>query len=254
MYALQDLYKRLGDVSLAPLADEVTRCRWIKDAGEIANIRRAVEIQEQAFYKMLPDFGPGVAERDLALTLDFEMLRLGADAIAFDTIAASGPRGALPHGRAGDRVIQPNEMVTFDFGCKYRGYCSDQTVTLCAGTPDAKQQEVCDVVREAHDRVIENIQPGMTGREGDALARDYITEKGYGEYFRHGLGHCVGLFIHEEPRLAPRDDTVLKPGLVITVEPGIYIPGWGGVRLEDLVVITDDGCEVLTSLPKTLVW
>lgn len=230
----------------------VTLLRQVKDANEIEAIRQAVLLTDQIWQTVLPRIHQGVTERDVAFHLETELRRQGAEGMAFATIVASGPRGALPHGIAADRQLQNGDFVTVDFGCRLNGYHSDMTRTVALGTVSPKQQEIYDVVLKAQEHAIANLRPGMTGKEGDALARDIIRDAGYGEYFGHGLGHSLGLAIHENPRLSPSDDTELLPGMVLTVEPGIYLPEWGGVRIEDVVVLRDTGCEVLTTSDKRL--
>ena len=171
---------------------------------------------------------------------------------SFDFIVASGERGALPHGRASDKRLAAGELVTVDYGALYRGYCSDETVTVCLGQPDSRQREVYETVRVAQEIAIEAARPGMLFKELDAKARDYIKSKGFGQYFGHGLGHGIGLDIHEHPTVSPRSTTVIEEGMVFTVEPGIYIPGWGGVRIEDSVVMERDGVRRITRVPKQL--
>jgi Xaa-Pro aminopeptidase len=191
-------------------------------------------------------------EAELALQLEFEMRRRGAEGRAFDFIVASGVRGAMPHGRASDKLMQAGELVTIDFGAVLDGYHSDETVTVAVGAISERQHKVYDTVLEAHDRAIAAVRPGITCKELDSIARSYIAEQGFGDYFGHGLGHGVGLEIHEKPVLSPRSDVVVEEGMVFTIEPGIYIPGFGGVRIEDTVVVTADGCRLLTTVPKRL--
>jgi Xaa-Pro aminopeptidase len=193
-----------------------------------------------------------VREIDIAVALEFEMRRRGAEGRAFDFIVASGERGAMPHGRASDKVIRSGELVTIDFGALKDGYHSDETVTVACGKPEIRAREIHSIVKTAHDLAMEAVRPGISCRDLDEVARSYIRNKGFGEYFGHGLGHGVGLEIHELPTLSPRSTAVLEEGMVITVEPGIYIPGFGGVRIEDTVVVTGDGCRVLTSVDKQL--
>ncbi len=180
------------------------------------------------------------------------MRRHGADKEAFDTIVASGPRSALPHGEATDKVICAGELVVIDLGARKQGYHSDITRTVLLGEPDARQQEIYDVVAEAQQRAITSMRSGLLGREVDAIAREYIAGRGYGDYFAHGLGHGLGLAIHDGRILWKKSGIVLKPGMVVTVEPGIYIPDWGGVRIEDDVLVTESGHEVLTHSPREL--
>ncbi|MGE5576866.1 MAG: M24 family metallopeptidase [Syntrophothermus sp.] len=245
--------EKLKGVSLEPLEGVVGKIRMVKDQEEQNTIRKAVEIADQAFKQILSRIIPGVTEREVALELEFIMKRAGAEKLGFDTIIASGPRAALPHGVASDRVIAAGDLVTLDFGCFYQGYTSDMTRTVVVGQATDRQREIYNVVLEAQSAGLRAVRAGLRGSEVDAVARQVIADAGYGEYFGHGLGHGVGLEIHEAPRLAQSDDTLLAPGMVVTVEPGIYIPEWGGVRIEDMVVVTEDGCEVLTQSTKELI-
>jgi Xaa-Pro aminopeptidase len=186
------------------------------------------------------------------MEIDFSLRRLGSERNAFETIVASGIRSSLPHGTPSDRVICSGDFVTMDFGAVFGGYCSDITRTLIMERPDTRQKDIYKLVKQAQETAIKNIQPGMIAADIDRIAREIIASEGYGEAFGHGLGHGVGLDIHEEPRFSPRDKTILEPGMVITVEPGIYLQGWGGVRIEDMIVVTARGCEVLTNSPKSI--
>ncbi len=226
--------------------------RWQKDPEEMAAIRRAAAVADAAFAEVLPAIRPGAVEREIAIELEMRMRRRGAERMAFDIIVASGPRSALPHGVASDRIIGPGEYVTVDFGAVVGGYCSDCTRTVVTGPVTDRQREVYDTVLRAQGAALAGLRPGLTGREADALARSVIVDAGYGEAFGHSLGHGVGLAVHEGPTLSPREEAVLQPGAVVTVEPGIYLEGWGGVRIEDLVVVTGAGCENLTRSPKDL--
>ena len=237
---------------LVPLGAELDDLRIIKDAGEIELLGKAAEIASNALLEILGEMKPDAIERDLALLLEFAMRKSGAEDKAFDFIVASGDRGALPHGRASDKKILSGELVTLDFGAVYNGYNSDETVTIAIGTPDNRQREVYQIVKDAHDLAIESVRPGISFKELDEKARDYIEKKGYGQYFGHGLGHGVGLDIHEKPVVSFRSDGVAAEGMVFTIEPGIYLPGWGGVRIEDTVYVTGDGCCLLTKVPKDL--
>jgi len=227
--------------------------RAVKDESELAVMREAAQLADRAFQHVLPKIRPGVTEREIALELEWFLRGQGADAMAFDTIVASGPRSAMPHGVASERAIGPGEFVTLDFGAYYKGYCSDLTRTVVVGKPTDRHREIYGIVLEAQGTALEGIRPGMTGREADALTRDVIKRYGYGEYFGHGTGHGLGMEIHEAPRLSRTDETVLVPGMTVTVEPGIYLPGFGGVRIEDVVVITETGIEIFTRSPKELI-
>jgi len=243
-----------GDASVVPewvpLEKQLAGLRGIKSATQLESIRRAALINAAAFADVLPLIVPGCRESDLAMELEFSLRRHGGETKAFDFIVASGERGALPHGVASDRILASGELVTIDFGTRFGGYYSDETVTLPLGRVDDSKRRIFQTVLEAHDRAIGTVRPGVPLKEVDAVARDFIAEQGYGDYFGHGLGHGVGLEVHEYPTVSPRSDVVSEPGMVVTIEPGIYIPGVGGCRIEDMVLVTPSGCEVLTSIPK----
>ena len=246
----QRLQEALNPIRLVPTAEWVERLRYVKDPEEIRLIRKAVAIADQAFEHVLNILRPGIRECDVAAEIEYKMRRLGASGPAFDTIVASGPRSALPHGVASERVLQAGDMITLDFGARYQGYCSDLTRTVALGRVDDKLREIYRIVLEAQLKGLAEIRPGMTGREADAVVRSYISERGYGEAFGHGTGHAIGLDIHEAPSLSRRSESTLEKGMVLTVEPGIYLPGLGGVRIEDDVLLTETGLEVLTGAPK----
>jgi len=248
----QQLSARLPEAVLVAVGAELDAVRDRKDQHELTALACVAKLASAAFLALLPRICPGVTESELALELEFEMRRRGAEGRAFDFIVASGERGAMPHGRASNKQIQPGELLTIDFGAVLDGYHSDETVTVAVGQVDSRQQQMYDVVLAAHDRAIAAARPGISCKELDAVARDYITEKGFGNYFGHGLGHGVGLEIHEKPTLSPRSEAELAEGMVVTIEPGIYIPGWGGVRIEDTIVVTADGCRIVTEVPKKL--
>ena len=245
------LREKLAPAELVPL-NSVDRLRWVKDAEELAAISHAVQIADQAFAHMLAVLRPGLSERAAGVELESFMRRVGADRIAFDSVVASGPRSALPHGRATDRVMARGEFVTLDFGAQCGGYCSDCTRTVVLGSADDRQRRVYQVVLDAQRRALGMIRPGVPCRSVDEAARSVIAAAGFGEAFGHSLGHGLGLEVHEGPRLSPLEDAVLSPGMVVTVEPGIYLSGWGGVRTEDDVEITPDGCRILTRAPTEL--
>lgn len=238
---------KLEGIELHPIPDHVAYLRMVKEEEEIGLIRRAAAIADQAFAAVQPTIRPGTVERDVAIDLEFAMRRLGADRYAFETIIASGPRSAMPHARAAERVMEKGDLVIVDFGAVFRCYCSDCTRTLVLGEMSDRQREIYDIVRGAKEAALRFIRPGVKASQVDQIARDFIARRGYGEYFGHSLGHGVGRGVHEEPTLSLRDETILEAGMVVTVEPGIYIPDWGGVRLEDLVLVTPDGAEVLTN-------
>lgn len=245
--------KALPQAEFISLPELVSQLRSVKDESEIAIIRRAVEAADKAFAEVLQEPLIGQSEEEIALVLEFAMRKAGASGRSFDFIVASGWRGSLPHGMASSKRTQKGEFLTMDFGAIVQGYCSDITRTVSLGEPDAKQREIYEVVLAAQKAGIDAVKPGLTGKEIDAAARKIITEAGYGEFFGHGLGHSVGLAIHEGPNFNTREERVIEPGMVITVEPGIYIPDWGGVRIEDMILVTENGCEVLTQAPKDLI-
>ncbi len=232
----------------------VEKLRQVKDPEELDMIREAAWTADAAFEEILPSVAPGRAEEDIALDFEFCMRRRGAEGLAFPLIIASGVRSSMPHGQASDKEIERGDFITFDYGARRCGYCSDATRTVVVGAADERQSEIYHVVLRAQEAAVAAIEPGKTGAEIDEVARDIIEDAGYGEYFGHGLGHGVGLAVHEGPSLSRRRGTTpLEPGMVVTVEPGIYVPEWGGVRIEDLVVVTEDAGEILTGISKDLV-
>lgn len=235
-----------------PLKDYVTAYRAVKTPEEIARIKEAEAIGDRAFARLLPKLGIGMTEKQVAAWLEFLMKEEGAEGFSFDTIAASGIHSAMPHAVPTDRKLAEGDFLTMDFGCRYQGYCSDMTRTVVIGRASERQREIYHTVLCAQQAALEGMRPGMTGKEIDALARDVIEEAEYGGYFGHSLGHSVGLEIHESPVFSTKEETVIRPGMVITVEPGIYIEDFGGVRIEDVVVMTEDGCENITYSPKEL--
>lgn len=247
-----DQWKEKLSVEFLGITDWVQELRIVKTPREIEFIRKAAKIGDQAFAELLPKIRSGVSEKELALELEFLMRRAGASGMSFSPIVASGPQSALPHARPSERVLMHGDFVVFDFGCIVDGYCSDMTRTVVIGEPEEQHLLVYDLVLKAQIESLTSVAPGMKGSEIDAIARDIISDAGYGEYFGHGLGHGVGLEIHENPRLSRTDDTPLEAGMIVTVEPGVYLPGFGGVRIEDLVAVTEDGHEVLTSTFKEL--
>jgi Xaa-Pro aminopeptidase len=239
--------RRSSMVATAGLTEEV---RAFKDASEVALIQRAIDISDQAMNAVAPTIEAGQTEADVAWRLERTMRELGADSLAFDIIVGSGPNGALPHHRAGERVIQEGEPIVIDMGARYQGYNSDLTRTVVVGEPDETLRRVYDTVLGAQLTAIATVQPGMTGVDADGLARKVIEDASYGDSFGHSLGHGVGLAVHEYPRVGPGAQGVLKEGMVFTIEPGIYIPGWGGVRIEDVVVLEKTGARTLSSAIK----
>ncbi len=246
----ENLAELTGPLEWCPLTTQLQALRGVKTNQELVALKSAANLNHQAFDVVLPQILPGVTEREIALELEFALKRLGGEANAFDFIVASGLRGALPHGVASEKKILSGELVTIDFGIRFNGYHSDETVTLAIGDVDRKLRQIFDIVLEAHDLALAAIQPEMPICDLDAIARDYIASQGYAEYFGHSLGHGVGLDIHEYPAVSARSEQRLQTGMVITIEPGIYIPAIGGVRIEDTVVVTTEGFEALTSIPK----
>ena len=240
------------EATLRPLEKETRSLRMVKDDQELALMRKAIEIASKAFLNALAFTREGAVEEEIALEMEFFMKRNGSEAIGFDIITASGSRAAFPHGKASKKQVHRGEFILFDYGAKVGGYHSDETRTVICGEPTAEQRRVYQTVKEAHDKAIAMIRPGIPIRDVDAAARDHIRERGYGDYFGHGLGHGVGLAVHEEPAINAENQETLQEGMVFTVEPGIYIPNWGGVRIEDMVRVTRDGAEVLTYLPTDL--
>jgi Xaa-Pro aminopeptidase len=248
----EDLSSRLKGFELIPVAGLVDSVREIKEEEEIDAIREAALLTDRALGEILPFIKPGVSEMDIALELEYRMRKLGADGVAFPAIVASGPRSALPHGRASKKRLAPGELVTVDTGAVVGGYCSDLTRTFALGPVMGEQEKVYRLVLEAQLAALEACRPGRAGKEIDQVARDVISARGHGDHFGHGLGHGVGLAVHEGPRLSPTSDQVIEAGHVVTVEPGVYIEGWGGVRIEDLVAVRADGVEILSTFPKEL--
>ncbi len=240
------------DIQLVPAAGLVEPLRAVKDKEELETIRRALSLAELVFETLLEETRPGVTEEALAWSLEKSLREAGAEALSFPSIVAAGPNSAMAHAVPSDREVREGEPLLFDWGARLSGYCSDISRTLVFGKPDATWEKVYATVLRAQKRAMEEIRPGKTGGEIDAVARDIIAQAGYGEFFGHGLGHGAGLAVHEEPRLGQGRKTVLEPGMVVTVEPGIYLPDWGGVRVENMVVVTEDGCEVLNTLPEDI--
>jgi Xaa-Pro aminopeptidase len=244
---------RSGGLELVPSNGAVEALRALKEPGEIEAIRRACEATDRAYAALAQERFRGRTERELAWTMDQLLREHGGEGIAFDTLVAAGPSGASPHSELGDTPIETGTLVIVDSGCTVDGYASDCTRTFATGELPDELRRIYDVCLEAQLRALGEIRSGMTGREADATARDVIEEAGYGERFGHGLGHGVGLRVHEAPALRPESDEVLQAGQVFSIEPGIYLPGAAGVRIEDLVVLGDDGPERLTTVEKDLI-
>jgi Xaa-Pro aminopeptidase len=236
----------LGLPELKPVSGFVEDLRAVKDLEEIEAIRAAATLAQEALAASLPSLRPGVREIDVAAVLESELRLRGSEWHPFPTIVASGPRSALPHARTSDRVIERDEVVLLDFGAQVDGYCADLTRVVVAGRADDRQRAMHALVQEAQRAALDGLRAGMTGRQGDALARRVIEERGFGAAFGHSLGHGLGLEVHEAPRLSQASEAILPENCVVTVEPGVYFPGWGGVRLEDDVRLTKELAELLS--------
>lgn len=239
--------------TLVPMQKKISSLRQIKDNDEICHIREAERLGDEAFTYVLDKIKVGATEREIALELEFFMKRHGASALSFDTISASGIRGAMPHGVATDKPLEDGDLLTLDFGCVYEGYCSDMTRTVALGHVNDKQKEIYDTVLKAQLAALEIIKPGIKCADVDAAARKVIEDAGYGKNFGHALGHSVGIEIHETPVFSTKSKDIVQTGHVITVEPGIYVENFGGVRIEDLTAVTDNGIENLAHSPKELI-
>lgn len=246
------LRKALPGVTLKPVSGFVADIRVNKDAFEAERLRQSCRILAQCYALVEQSLRPGVRELDIALAVEAAAKADGAERLAFDIIMASGPRGALPHGKASDKRIKKGELVVADMGVVYDGYNSDCTRTYCVGKATSKVREIYQIVSDAQLCAIDKVRHGVPASDVDSAARNHIEKAGYGEYFGHGTGHGVGLDIHEQPGISPLSKARLTKGMVITVEPGIYIPQWGGVRIEDMLLVTENGCEILTKTDKGL--
>ncbi len=250
---LLDLQKKSSGKKFVPTEGMVEDLCGIKDDDELTLIKKAVDISDIVFQKILGMIKPGISELELSAEISYYHKKFGAENDAFDTILATGIRGALPHGRASDKKIREGEFVTLDFGCIYQGYHSDMTRTVCVGRPSAEMKSVYSIVLTAQTQAISAMRKSVAAKKIDSIARHHIASKGYGKFFGHSLGHGVGLEIHEHLRLSQASKDRLFSGNVVTVEPGIYLPGKFGVRIEDMVVVRNTGCEILTSSPKELI-
>ncbi len=231
---------------------ELEQMRMVKDEAELGYLRRAEQIGVEAYLAVLPMIKPGVTENEIAAELEYQMRRRGASGTSFETIVVSGVKSSMPHGKPDEKKIEMGDFVTMDFGCRFGGYCSDMTRTVVVGKASEEQHRIYETVQRAQQTGLDTIRAGISGKEADDAARAVIEKAGYGRYFGHSLGHGVGLLIHELPNLSPMSEILLEPGMVVTCEPGIYIPGLGGVRIEDMVCVTEGGIENLTRLSKEL--
>ncbi|MDO4622925.1 MAG: aminopeptidase P family protein [Eubacteriales bacterium] len=253
-YEFSRLQNTLGEVKQwMPLEEQINRIRMIKTPEELDRIRMAESIGDKAFAGMMEILHPGMTEIEAAAELEYLLKINGGQRLSFDTIIASGKNSSMPHAIPTEKKLEAGDFVTMDFGCIYEGYCSDMTRTIVLGKASEKQREIYDLVLSAQEAALNGIHAGMTGNACDKLARDVIVNAGYGSCFGHGLGHGVGLYIHEEPRFSPTDYNIIQENMVLSVEPGIYIPGFGGVRIEDLVIVREDGIENLAHAPKHLI-
>ncbi len=247
-----DMYRKLS-CELVSLDNTIENIRISKDENEIKLLKKACQITDEALEYVLDFLQPGMIERDVEILLKNKMIDLGADSTWERFIVASGERGAMPHGMASDKAIKSGELVTFDIGCFYKGYSSDMTRTVAMGEVSQELKNIYSIVLEAQTRGVKAAKAGITGKELDSVCRDYITKAGYGEYFKHGTGHGLGLDVHEAPRVSQANDKPLEVGACITIEPGIYITGLGGVRIEEDVILTKDSCIILNEFPKELI-
>lgn len=245
--------KHMPGMEWKSTAGAVEKLREVKDEHELSLIAEACRITGEAFERLLPNIKEGMTEKELALMLDFDMMSHGASAPSFSTITAGGAHGSLPHAVPGDYRIRKGDMITFDFGARFGNYCADMTRTVALGNPSDEMRRVYQVVLDAQQMSQDAVAAGKCCRDIDSIARDYIDANGYKGRFGHGLGHSVGIDIHENPRFSQACEDILKPGQVMTVEPGIYLPGIGGVRIENTVVVREGGCEPLTKPTRELI-
>ncbi|MBC7221600.1 aminopeptidase P family protein [Candidatus Bipolaricaulota bacterium] len=250
LYLFEELKKAGEGLEFVPIGAPVEELRRVKSEEEIEKIKEAVELTEAGLQWILGKIKPGMREREVALELEFWYRKEGADDVAFDLIVAAGPQSAMPHHRAGEYLLKKGEIVLFDIGARVDGYCADLTRTVALGEPDKEAKEAYKLVLRANEAGIQAIKAGVSGKDVDAKARKILEEAGLGEHFGHGLGHGVGLEVHEGPRLSATSEDILVLGNVVTVEPGVYFPGKFGIRIEDLVVVSEDGARVLSAFPK----
>ncbi len=244
------LQKQLPELTLTAVDENLAGLRIVKTTEELDKLRASNRVANEAFSAFVDEIHPGWTEKQAAWFLEQQFRERGASGLSFDTLVASGPRAAIVHGKPSDRVFKEGETIIVDRGMMLDHFASDETNTFVLGKADDRQREIYQIVKDAHDQCIDAVKPGADCQKLDAIARDYIDKKGYAEYFGHGTGHGIGLEVHEQPVISPRGSGVLEEGMVFSVEPGIYIPEWGGVRIEDLVVVTADGCEIITLADK----
>ena len=249
---LQNFEENL-QAKLLPWGRKINRLREVKEPWELDRMRKAQQITDRAFSEVLSRVKSGMTEKQLQAELIYSLYKNGADGLAFDPIVVSGPNTSLPHGVATDRVIREGDFVTMDFGAAYQGYCSDMTRTVAVGYATEEMEKVYNTVLQAQLAGIAATKAGVLGKDIDKASRDVIAAAGYGEYFGHGYGHCIGMECHESPNANPSGDKIMEENMVSSAEPGIYLPGKFGVRIEDLVIFTADGCENITKSPKNLI-
>lgn len=252
-FQYRNLQNKSKGKKLVPVSGMAEKLRQIKTAEEIIKIARAAQIADQAFSRILKFIKPGISEKHIATELDHTLKTLGSSNPSFDSIVGSGPNGALPHAQPGDRKVRKGDFIVLDFGAIYQGYHSDMTRTVCLGHPTEKHLKIYDIVSRAQMAGLKAVKAGIKGKEADLAARKIIDEAGYGKCYGHGLGHGVGLEVHEGPNMGIKSENILPEGSLVTVEPGIYLPGWGGVRIEDLVVVKKNSCRVLSKSTKKLI-
>ncbi|HTY07816.1 MAG TPA: aminopeptidase P family protein [Candidatus Edwardsbacteria bacterium] len=251
-YAQYDVLRR-GGAQAVPTVGLVEQLRQVKDAAELRAIARAAAIADRAFARIVREIRPGMTELAIGARLEALMKSFGAARPSFETIVGSGPNGALPHAKPGTRKVRRGDFIVLDFGAYYQGYCSDMTRTVLLGRPTDRHKLVYGVVRDAQQAGLDAVRAGVSGKQADAASRGVIERAGFGQQFGHGLGHGVGLEVHELPRLGKLSDNIVPEHAVVTVEPGVYLPGWGGVRIEDLVAVTKTGNRILSRSPKELI-
>ena len=245
-------YAEKLNAALVPMNGEIHQFRAVKEDWELERMRKAQEITDKAFSEVLGKIKAGMTEKQLQAELIYCLYKNGGDGLSFDPVVVSGPNTSLPHGVAGDRVIRDGDFITMDFGVLYQGYCSDMTRTVAVSYATEEMERVYNTVLQAQEAALAATKAGLTGREIDGVARQIITDAGYGKYFGHGYGHSLGLEVHESPNCNPNGTTPMEANMVASAEPGIYLPGKFGVRIEDVVIFTADGCEDITKSPKNL--
>ncbi len=246
-------YEKNLNAKLVPMNQAISSFRAVKEEWELERMRKAQDITDKAFTEVLERINVGMTEKELAAELIYCLYKNGGEGLSFDPIVVSGPNTSLPHGVPGERRIREGDFITMDFGVIYQGYCSDMTRTVAVGYATDEMKQVYETVLKAQCTAIEATRPGLKGKEIDGIARKVITDAGYGPYFGHGYGHCLGMEVHETPFSGPSGETVMQKGNVSSAEPGIYLPGKFGVRIEDVVFFTEDGCEDIAHSPKNLI-